>query len=100
METKRYVPLEIARRLKAKGYHADRYADNEMALPTYEQVSEWLCRQYGKIVFTRCELVGRTKRVKYRGIISIDGDTTITVGDELTEEQAMNIAIIKTLELI
>ena len=100
METKHYVTLEIARLLKEKGYHADRYAENEMALPTYEQVIDWLCRQYGKIIFTRRELVGKTERVKYRGVISIDGDTTISVGDELTDEQAMNIAIIKALELI
>ena len=98
METKHYVPLEIARRLKEKGYHADRYAANEMALPTYEQAIGWLCRQYGKIIFTRRELVGKTERVKYRGVISIDGDTTIYVGYEHTEEQAMNIAIIKALE--
>lgn len=100
METKHYVPLEIARRLKEKGYQRGKYAANEMALPTYEQVTEWLCRQYGKIIFTRREWVGKTERVKYRGVISIDGDTTISVGDELTEEQAMNIAIIKALELI
>ena len=100
METKHYVPLEIAKRLREKGYHADRYAANEMALPTYEQVTDWLCKQYGKIIFTQRELVGKTERVKYRGVISIDGDTTISVSDELTEEQAMNIAIIKALELI
>lgn len=100
METKHYVPLEIARRLKEKGYHADRYATNEMALPTYEQVTEWLCKRYGKIIFTQRELVGKTERVKYRGVVSIDGDTTISVGDEPTEKQAMNIAIIKALELI
>ena len=92
--------MEIARRLKAKGYHADRYASNEMALPTYEQVTDWLCKQYGKLILTRRELVGKTERVKYSGFIYIYGDTTISVGDELTEEQAMNIAIIKALELI
>lgn len=100
MEAKHYVPLEIARRLKEKGYHADRYAANEMALPTYEQVTDWLCKQYGKIIFTQRELVGKTERVKYRGVISINGDTATSVSDELTEEQAMNIAIIKALELI
>lgn len=98
METKHYVPMEIARRLKAKGYHADRYAANEMALPTYEQVTDWICKHYGKVIFNRRELVGKTERVKYRGVISIDGDTTISVGYGLTEEQAMNIAIIKALE--
>lgn len=100
METKHYVPMEIARRLKAKGYHAERYLANEMALPTYEQVTDWLCKRYGKIIFTQRELVGKTERVKYRGVISIDGDTTISVCHENTEEQAMNIAIIKSLELI
>ena len=100
METKHYVPMEIARRLKAKGYHAERYLANEMALPTYEQVTDWLCKRYGKIIFTQRELVGKTERVKYRGVISIDGDTTISVCQENTEEQAMNLLIIKSLELI
>lgn len=100
METKHYVPMEIARRLKEKGYHAERYLANEMALPTYEQVTDWLCKRYGKIIFTQRELVGKTKRLKYRGVISIDGDTTISVGDENTEEQAMNTTIFKALELI
>ena len=100
METKHYVPMEIARRLKAKGYHAERYLANEMALPTYEQVTDWLCKRYGKIIFTQRELVGKTERLKYRGVISIDGDTTISVCQENTEEQAMNIVIIKALELI
>ena len=92
--------MEIARRLKAKGYHAERYLANEMALPTYEQVTDWLCKRYGKIIFTQRELVGKTERVKYRGVISIDGDTTISVCQENTEEQAMNLLIIKALELI
>lgn len=100
METKHYVPLEIARRLRAKGYHAERYAANEMALPTYEQTLDWLCRRHGKIIFTRRELVGKTEQVKYCGVISINGDKTLSVGNEPTKEQAMNIAIIKALELI
>ena len=92
--------MEIAQRLKAKGYHAERYLANEMALPTYEQVTDWLCKRYGKMIFTQRELVGKTERVKYRGVISIDGDTTISVCQENTEEQAINIVILKALEVI
>ena len=71
METKRYVPMEIARRLKAKGYHAERYLANEMALPTYEQVTDGLCKRYRKIIFTQRELVGKTALVPSRGVISL-----------------------------
>ena len=97
METKNYVPLEIARRLKEKGYHADRYAANEMALPTYEQAVEWLDNKYDVRIYT-ATVAGSNNG--YRGVIFYGSGKNTATPYEPTREQAMNIAIIKALELI
>ena len=97
MEAKHYVPLEIAKRLKEKGYHADRYAANEMALPTYEQVQDWLDNKYDMRIYT-ATIAGN--HYGYRGVIFYGSGKNTATPYEPTREQAMNIAIIKALELI
>ena len=102
METKTYVPLEIARRLRKKGYHAERYAANEMALPTYEQAIGWIGRKYGILIGTIVTVpeAESNRKPKYYGLITPSrGNSTATTA-EPTEEQALNRAIIKVLELI
>ncbi len=97
METKNYVPLEIARRLKEKGYQRGKYAANEMALPTYEQVTDWLDSKYDMRIYT----VTRAGNYNgYRGVIFYNSGKNAATPYEPTREQAMNIAIIKALELI
>lgn len=102
METKHYVPLEIARRLKEKGYQRGKYAANEMALPTYEQAIGWIGRKYGILIGTIVTVpeAESNRKPKYYGLITPSrGNSTATTA-EPTEEQALNRAIIKVLESI
>lgn len=94
METKHYVPLEIARRLKAKGYHADRYTANEMALPTYEQVTDWLDNKYDVRIYT-ATVAGSNNG--YRGVIFYDNGRNTATSYEPTREQAINAAFMRVL---
>ena len=100
METKHYVPLEIARRLKEKGYQRGKYAANEMALPTYEQAVGWIDRQSGMLVSTLTIYNNQSDKPNYYGIISTEGKPSKTIVCEPTKEQALNRTIIKALELI
>lgn len=98
METKHYVPLEIARRLKEKGYQRGKYAANEMALPTYEQAVGWIDRKFGIEVYAITE--NGKRGTKYYGVISPSHGNITMTSSEPTMEQALNRAIIKVLELL
>ena len=126
MNSKYFVPLEMAKQLKEKGYPQ---LDNEwyynlngeiklyqdldegykeecpimlahyyFAAPTYHEVIDWLREQYGLIVcvgfsVARCWTwsVGRLREILTLGAYG---------EKESTREKALNVAILKALEMI
>ena len=118
MDSKFFVPFETAKQLKEKGYPQDmdylydtdgcrkwRHLTlyqmdklNFVAAPTYHEVVDWLREQYGLIVcvgfsVARCWTwsVGRLREILTLGAYG---------EKESTREEALNVAILKALEMI
>ena len=92
MDSKYFVPFETAKQLKEKGYPQGWELEDYCAAPTYHEVVDWL---EGKGI-----VIG-TGKARGKWYCSIDSDTDdLTTELYPTREAALNVAILKALEMI
>ena len=92
MDSKFFVPFETAKQLKEKGYPQGLALEDYCAAPTYHEVVDWL---EGKGI-----VIG-TGKARGKWYCSIDSDTDdLTTELYPTREAALNVAILKALEMI